>query len=85
MKNFIIKYNGNATRFKNLKTKEYANSEREAVEKFYKNVFDSNYYPSRDIEGEIRDSCDNIIAEPDDERIHYDGGFFYAEEIKCNK
>lgn len=80
MKNYKVKYNGNSTRFRNFEQDVSANSEREAVEAVYMQFLDANYFP--DETGTIRDCNGNIVAEPNDNVIEYDGGNFFADEIK---
>ena len=78
MTTYRVLYNGNASRFKNFEYVTNAKSEREAVEEAYQAYLDDNYFPQND--GSIKDCQGDIIAEPDDDTIDYDGGYFYAEE-----
>lgn len=80
MKIYQITYSGVSTRFQNLKYNVVANSEREAVIKFYSNIFDCNYFPQDD--GSILD-CDGYeVATADDNYIYHDGGYFSAEIVE---
>ena len=80
MEIYKITYSGVSTRFQNLKYNVVANSEREAVIKFYSNIFDCNYFPQDD--GSILD-CDGYeVASADDNFIEYDGGYFSAEIVE---
>ena len=78
MTTFKITYNGNSPRFNNLNYEINAKTEREAVEQFYANVLNDNYYPQED--GTIYDQDGIQIAAPDDVTIKYDGGYFEAEQ-----
>ncbi len=80
MKAYKVSYSGNATRFKNFQTEQFANSKREAAEKVYQRVLDANYFPQED--GSILDCNGELIAKPTDIVIDYDGGCFSAEEIE---
>jgi hypothetical protein len=80
MKTYRVTYNGNATRFRNFKHLINADSERDAVEETYQLYMDENYFPQED--GSIKDCDGNTIAEPDDDTIEYDGGYFEAEEFE---
>lgn len=65
-----------------LETMQYietADTAREAIEQWYRQREDSNYFPQED--GSIRDGNGDTIAQPDDDRISYDGGHFEALEI----
>ena len=79
MKTYKVTYNGNATRFRNFETLTNAHSEREATEDVFGDYLDSNYFPQED--GSIKDCDGHTIAEPDDDSIEYDGGYFSAEEV----
>jgi hypothetical protein len=79
MKTYNVTYSGVTTRFRNFEVEVNANSDREAVESVYADYLAENYFPEED--GTIRDCDGNIIAEPEDDRIEYDGGCFEAEEI----
>lgn len=85
MKTFKIGYSGNSTRFKGTNTIINANTAREAVEYFYSIVLNYNYFPEEDENGNptgvIRDCNGDILAEPGDEYIEYDGGYFGADEV----
>ena len=80
MKTYKISYSGNATRFKGIAETVEASSPRDAVEKFYSNRLDRDYFP--ECSGIIRDCDGNIIAIGGDDSIEYDGGFFFAVECK---
>lgn len=80
MNTYKITYNGNATKFKNFETLLNAESERGAVEDVYADYLDQDYFPQDD--GSILDCDGNIIADPDDDQIEYDGGYFTAELIE---
>lgn len=79
MKTYEVTYQGNSTRFKNFEANIRAETERDAVEKIYSFLMDSNYFPQED--GSVKDCDGEIIASPTDNVINYDGGYFYAEEI----
>jgi hypothetical protein len=78
MKTYNVNYNGNSTRFRDFEVQVYARSEREAVESIYEEYLNEDYFPEED--GTILDCDGHVIAEPDDDRIEYDGGYFCAEE-----
>lgn len=75
-KKYIVKYSGNATRYKNLKYEIEAISKRFAVEEVYCRLLDKDYFP--DENGNIYDADNNRVAASTDESIEYDGGHFYA-------
>jgi hypothetical protein len=79
MKRFTITYKGNSFKFRNFKEEVRADNERQAVEKVYSEIMDSNYFPQED--GSIKDCDGNVIAGPNDQIIDYDGGSFIAEEL----
>jgi len=82
-KTFKITYTGNSARAKRLVELRgrlvWAETARQAVEKFYKLFFDENYFPKEN--GEIWDSDGEIIATPDVDYIEFDGGRFEAVEF----
>ena len=80
MKTYKVTYSGNANRFGNFSVEVYATSEREAVETVFQQVMDENYYPQED--GSILDCDGHEFATAIDDTIHYDGGYFSAEEIE---
>lgn len=80
MKTYQIIYTGINSRFQDLDETVRANSEREAVEKFYSHKCDENYFPQED--GSIHDADGDCIAAYDDNAIMFDGGHFEANEIK---
>jgi hypothetical protein len=55
---------------------------REAVEEFYQQRMDENYFPQED--GSIQDCDGNEIcsSDDDDESIYFDGGYFKAELVE---
>ena len=75
--NYKVLYNGNSF-YRGKVRMIMAESKREAVEKVYQEYMDKNYFPEED--GTIKDCDGNIIAKPEDDKISYDGGFFYALE-----
>lgn len=79
MNTYQITYNGNASRFKGRTEKVRANSEKEAVHKFYEKFLEYNYWPQDD--GSVKDCNGITIAEPSEDTINFDGGYFYAELI----
>ena len=79
MKTYQIIYTGINSRFQDLDETVRANSEREAVEKFYSLKCYENYFPQED--GSIHDADGDCIAAPDDNAIMFDGGHFEANEI----
>lgn len=79
MNYYKVIYSGTAIKFKNFSTKVIAKNERHAVEQAYSSAMDRNYFPQDD--GSIKDCDGVVIANPSDETIEYDGGFFYAIEI----
>ena len=81
MKTYRVTYTGNAARFLNCEFDVNADCEREAVEKIYSEYCDQNYFPDTDVDGRIRDCDGQIIAEPADNEIEYDGGYFVAELV----
>jgi hypothetical protein len=78
MTTFIVGYSGNASRFKGFECEIEAETAREAVEKVYQDLMDANYFPKQD--GTIEDCDGNVIADPEDKYIAYDGGYFSANE-----
>lgn len=80
---FTVMYTGNAKRYQDLQQEIAAFSKREAVERFYASMLNSNYFPENEYEwgGLIRDCDKNVIADAHDETIEYDGGYFYAEQL----
>ena len=83
MKAFKVTYSGNSTRFRDFEYTVGAKTPREAVEKIYQRVLDSNYFPQTD--GCIKDCDGNLIAEKGDDTIEYDGGQFSAEEVSAEE
>lgn len=80
---YAVMYSGNARIFKDLNFEIEAFSKREAVERFYEQMLDENYFPEdKFVYGGIIKDCDgNIISDAGDETIEYDGGYFFAEPI----
>jgi len=80
---YLVKYFGNATKYQDLHQTIAAHSKREAVERFYAQMLNENYFPVDEFDwGHIvKDMDGNIIARPGDETIEYDGGHFYAEKV----
>lgn len=80
---YSVMYFGNAKRYQELNYEIEAFTKREAVEKFYAQMLDENYFPVDEFDwGHIvKDMDGNIIARPGDETIEYDGGHFYAEPV----
>jgi hypothetical protein len=80
---YLVKYFGNATKYQDLHQTIAAHSKREAVERFYAQMLNVNYFPVDEFNwGHIvKDMDGNIIATPKDETIEYDGGHFYAEKV----
>ena len=78
---YLVKYFGNATKYQDLHQTIAAHSKREAVERYYAQMLNENYFPVDEFNwgGIIKDCDGNIIAEPGDESIQYDGGYFYAK------
>ena len=77
MKTYTITYSGNNSEFKGREFEVNANSEREAVEGFYSDYCPGDYWPQED--GSIQNSIGDVIAEPEDDSIYHDGGYFSAE------
>lgn len=78
---FNVHYTGNAKRFQGICEQIEAFTKREAVEKYYANVLNDNYFPEDPFNinaGMIYDCDGNLIADENDETIDYDGGYFYA-------
>lgn len=82
-KSYEISYNGYATKFKDRKYYAEAENKRQAVGKVYSSLMDRNYFPQED--DSIFDADGNLIAVSNDDTIYYDGGYFTAEEIACEK
>lgn len=80
MKQYTVYYVGNSTRFIKFKREVLAESERQAVENVFGTYMPDNYFPQDD--GTIKDCDGYTIADKDDQTIKYDGGYFFAEEIK---
>jgi hypothetical protein len=80
---YFVMYFGNAKRYKDLCEEVVAYSKREAVEKFYQKMLNSNYFPEDEFTwgGLVKDCDGNVIADANDESIEYDGGYFYAEPV----
>ena len=80
---YSVMYFGNAKRYQDLNEEVVAYSKREAVERFYAAMLNSNYYPVDEFSwgGLVKDCDGNIIADAHDETIEYDGGYFYAEQL----
>ena len=78
---YLVKYFGNATKYQDLHQTIAAHSKREAVERFYAQMLNEDYFPEDEFTygGLIRDCDGNVIAEPGSESIEYDGGHFYAK------
>jgi hypothetical protein len=78
---YTVMYFGNAKKYQDLRQEIAAYSKRHAVEKFYEKMLNQNYFPEDEFSynGFIEDCDGNIIANPNDETIEYDGGHFYAE------
>lgn len=80
---YSVMYFGNAKRYQDINYEIEAFTKREAVERFYEKIRNDDYYPVDEFSyGDIvKDYMGNIIAEPGDEMIAYDGGYFYAEPV----
>ena len=80
---YTVMYFGNAKKYQDLRQEIAAFSKREAVERFYAAMLNSNYFPEDEFSwcGLIRDCDGNVIADAHDESIEYDGGYFYAEQL----
>lgn len=80
---YSVMYFGNAKKYQGLNQPIVAHSKREAVERFYAQMLDENYFPDDDLNygGNVRDCDGNVIANHGDESIEYNGGNFYAEKI----
>jgi hypothetical protein len=76
---YTVTYSGENRRFKKLAMPVLAESEREAVIKCYRHYLDANYFEQPD--GSIFDGDGTLIAEPHDDCIYYDCGYFQAEEL----
>ena len=79
MKMYTVTYSGVNRRFKNLAMPVLAESEREAVIRCYEYYMEDNFFDQPD--GSIFDCDGNRIADPDDDSIFFDGGWFQAEEL----
>lgn len=77
---YKVAYKGNATRFKDFNEMVLANTERDAVQRIYRVICDTDYFP--DGQGNVFDCDGNIIATPESNTIEYDNGYFYAELIE---
>jgi hypothetical protein len=80
---YFVMYFGNAKKYQDLLEEVVAYSKREAVEKFYSSMLNSNYFPEDEFTwgGLVKDCDGNVIAEVGSESIEYDGGYFYAEPV----
>ena len=80
---YLVKYFGNAKRFHDLNYEIEAFTKREAVEKFFVQRCNKDYFPEDEFVygGRVRDCDGNVIAEAGSESIEYDGGYFYAEPV----
>jgi hypothetical protein len=80
---YTVMYHGNAKRYQALCEEIAAYSKRHAVEMVYSKMLNENYFPEDEFTwgGLVRDCDRNIIADPHDETIEYDGGYFYAEPV----
>lgn len=80
---YAVMYFGNAKRYHDLHQPIAAHSKREAVERYYAQMLNDDYFPEDDLNygGIVRDCDGNVIANHGDKSIEYDGGNFYAEKI----
>jgi hypothetical protein len=80
---YTVMYFGNAKKYQDLRQEIAAISKREAVERFYAAMLNSDYFPVDEFSwgGLIYDCDGNVIADANDESIEYDGGYFYAEQL----
>jgi hypothetical protein len=80
---YTVMYFGNAKKYQDLRQEIAAFSKREAVERFYAAMLNSNYFPEDEFSwgGYVFDCDKNLIAYPGGEGIEYDGGYFYAEQL----
>lgn len=77
---YIVRYQGSELSLRNLSVIVIAQSKGQAVEDFYCEYFNENYFPQED--GSIQDCFGDVIAEAGSHTIKYAGGYFYAEEEK---
>jgi len=84
MKLFRIVYSGLNNRLKlslaNNPQEVYANTEREAVERYYSTFKAEGYWPDED--GNIFDADGDLICAKDDNEIYFDGGYIRAIEVQ---
>jgi hypothetical protein len=80
---YTVMYFGNAKKYQDLRQEIAAFSKREAVERFYAAMLNSNYFPEDEFSwgGLVKDCDGNVIADAHDETIEHDGGYFYAEYL----
>jgi hypothetical protein len=79
-KTFLVTYTGTTeTRFQGFRETIEAKSEREAVERIFHKLNDTNYWP--DGNGYIYDCDRNVLAGPGDRSIEWGNGSFVAELI----
>jgi MoaA/NifB/PqqE/SkfB family radical SAM enzyme len=78
---YAVMYFGNAKRYQDLNYEIEAFTKREAVERFYAQMLNEDYFPEDEFTygGRVRDCDGNVIAEAGSESIEYDGGHFYAK------
>ncbi len=78
MKTYLIKYTGHNRTFKYFlgRVEINATSEREAVLDFF-----SSRRPCFQDGGTVKDQDGNAIMNPGENRLEYDGGYFYAEPL----
>lgn len=74
---YVIGYEGNSTRYQNLAVEVLAESKRDAVIDYVEQRID--LFPDED--DNIYDCDHNLVCQPDDETISYDGGYFFAVEL----
>jgi hypothetical protein len=84
---YRVRYNGNSSRYRDREWEVLSSSEKEAVERVYSDIMDWNYFPEAETyeyggDHIIRDCGGDVIRDENDDRIYYDGGYFYAEKIE---
>lgn len=80
MKTYRISYSGVNSKFKGIDVEINAHNGKQAVRILYALYCGQNCFPQDN--GSIKDSDGVVIAEPNDNYIKFDGGYFEAHELQ---
>ena len=83
VKQYMVIYSGNSTKYKGFSEMVLATSERDAAERVYSLMLNYDYFP--DGSGFVFDCDGNQIATPEDNVIEYDGGYFRGHLVSGNE